>query len=74
METTPNNGPTISNGILRALFYLITGFMVCGILQLVYDNIINRDIFILTNFYIDTSIDNVVIYQLQNAAYHKSGN
>ena len=46
METTPNNGPTISNGILRALFYLITGFMVCGILQLVYDNIINRGVYI----------------------------
>ena len=46
METTPNNSPTITNGILRALFYLIAGFMVCGILQLVYDYIINRGVYI----------------------------
>jgi hypothetical protein len=46
METTTNNSPTITNGIIRALFYLITGFMLCGIIQLLYDNSINKGVYI----------------------------
>ena len=42
METTQNQAPTIKNGFVRALFYLITGFIVCGIVQLVYANSIDK--------------------------------
>ncbi len=36
METPLNNRPTIENGTLRAILYLITGFVLCGMVQLMY--------------------------------------
>jgi membrane protease YdiL (CAAX protease family) len=36
METPLNNRPTIENGFLRAILYLITGFVLCGMVQLMY--------------------------------------
>jgi membrane protease YdiL (CAAX protease family) len=36
METPLNNRPTIENGNLRVILYLITSFILCGIVQLMY--------------------------------------
>ncbi len=46
METTPNKAPTIPNGNVRAILYLITGFILCGIVQLVYANSIDKGVFV----------------------------
>lgn len=42
METPLNNRPTIENGTLRAILYLITGFVLCGMVQLMYST--NADV------------------------------
>ena len=49
METTTNQAATITNGILRALFYLITAFMLCGFAQFVYASYINKASYIEIN-------------------------
>jgi len=36
METNSINRPTIENGTIRAILYLITGFVLCGMVQLMY--------------------------------------
>ena len=42
METTPNTNPAIKSGILRALLFLLIGFIFCAIVQAIFTTVIHK--------------------------------